>query len=117
MSDVGANLGQFGAERGGIEPVTGYVPATGPNWTSAAADRIAHQGRGDRSRERVYPSWRRDRAEMLRTIGEMRSEISQLREQVRALRALVLGRGDTAAERERAIWMRGRLQEAHWSSL
>lgn len=113
MSDVGANLGQFGAERGGIEPVTGYVPATGPNWTSAAADRIAHQGRGDRSRERRYPTWKRDRAEMIAALGEMRSEIAQLREQVRALRAMVQGRQDTAAARERLIWMRGRLQEAH----
>lgn len=113
MSDVERGLGQFGAERGGIEPVTGYCQSSGPNWTPGATNVVAPRSRGDRSRERVYPSWKRDRAEMLQALSECRSEIAQLREQVRALRAMVQGRQDTAAARERLIWMRGRLQEAH----
>lgn len=113
MPDVERGLGQFGAGQVAIEPVTGYCPSTGPNWMPNTTNVVEPQGRGDRSRERRYPTWKRDRAEMLQALGEMRSEIAQLREQVRALRAMIQGRDNTAAARERAIWMRGRLQEAH----
>lgn len=109
MSDVGEILRRCEGADGGMELLAGCAHGKGPNWTSDATNVVEPRGRGDRRRERVYPSWRRDRRDVLGAIEALRSELGQLREQVRALRAVVQGRADTAAARERLLWIRGRL--------